>query len=338
MLRKAGAFGRFEGSKNRAKRVRPTLIAAAAATLALTSGVSADSLAQPRDASLERRAADYIRFREDVAAVEAAPLNSAATIRDAHKRLSTHHSKALSSGWTAYAALVAADSPAFKKALEKEIEDGKFNGMKGRDALLARIAQEPGYVRGLDGASEAVNTVLSMAASDAARFSKLGEDYKKQAYAMQKTKWGMAKLPAPSSRLSEADAYGNSRGEASAPDLPGATENGVTQPKLASAGEAWSPEWGKGGGGRMNGENAAALMDRILNLAVRYSAGGTNEKLVETYSKNDRAEQCLHMASLTLRQCIAATRAPYEEAFCLGEHGMIDPGECVGWIASAGGS
>jgi hypothetical protein len=43
------------------------------------------------------------------------------------------------------------------------------------------------------------------------------------------------------------------------------------------------------------------------------------------------------MARLTLRQCIAATRAPYEEAFCIGEHALNDVSACLGWVASAGG-
>jgi hypothetical protein len=42
------------------------------------------------------------------------------------------------------------------------------------------------------------------------------------------------------------------------------------------------------------------------------------------------------MNTLTLRQCIAATRAPYEEAFCLGEHALIDTAHCVGWVADDG--
>ncbi|MEZ5929016.1 MAG: hypothetical protein R3C55_11145 [Parvularculaceae bacterium] len=40
------------------------------------------------------------------------------------------------------------------------------------------------------------------------------------------------------------------------------------------------------------------------------------------------------MATLTLRQCIAATRTPYEEAFCLGEHALIDTASCVGWVVA----
>jgi hypothetical protein len=315
---------------------RPVLIAAAAATVALTSAVSAESLAQPNDDSLERRAAAYVLFREDVAALEATPFTSGEVTREAHRRLAAHDSKALSSGWVAYAALVAADTPGFRAALENELEDAKFEGLKGRDALFAQMAKDPYYVKRMSGAGAATDRVLSMAAADAARFNALGEAFKNQAYAMQKTKWGMVKLGAPAARLDDADAYARKRGVASAPDLPAETDKGVTQPKLASASGAWSPDWGKSASGRMNGENAEVIMTRVLNLAVRYAAGGSNERFVETYARNDRAESCLSMATLTLRQCIAATRSPYEEAFCLGEHALNDVAGCVGWVAGAG--
>lgn len=316
---------------------RPALIAAAAATLALTSAVCAESLAQPRDDSLERRAADYVRYREDIAAIEATPFTSAEVTREAHRRLSAHDAKHLSSGWVAYAALVAADTPGFRDALQDELEDAKYNGMKGRDALFAQLAQDPFYVRRLGGAAAATDRVIAMAAADATRFSALGEAFKAQAYAMQKTKWGMGKLSAPSARLDDADSYARGRGEPATPSLPAATDKGVTQPMLASASGAWSPDWGKSASGRLNGENAEVIMTRVLNLAARYAAGGMNEKLADVYARNDRANNCLSMASLTLRQCIAATRAPYEEAFCLGEHGLNDVAGCVGWVAGAGG-
>ena len=309
-----------------------SLIAVAAAAVALTTGVSAESLAQPSDDSLERRAADYIRYREDVAVIEATPFTKAEVTREAHRRLAAHDAKGLSSGWVAYAALVAADTPSFRKALEDELDD------KGRDALFAQMAQDPGHVRRLAGATEASDRVLAMAAADVSRVLALGEVFKAQAYAMQKTKWGVVKLAPAPSRLDDADAYARGRGQAAAPTLPASTEKGVTQPMLASADQAWSPEWGKSASSRMNGDNAEVIMLRVLNLAARYSAGGMNGQFVEAYAKNDRANNCLSMASLTLRQCIAATRAPYEEAFCLGEHALIDVGQCVGWVAGAGGS
>lgn len=313
---------------------------AAAASFAAAGAVSAESLAQPREDSLERSAAAYVRYREDVAAIEATPFKSAETTREAHRRLSTHDSKALSAGWVAYAALVAADTPEFVEALQDEMEDGKASGgLKGKDAFFAKLAQDPSYARKLKGAGAAGDRVLAMTAADVARVTTLGEAFKSQAYAMQKTGWGKAKLSAPSARLDEADAYGRQRPAVEPPALSATTEKGVTAPMLASTAGAWAPDWGAKSSAGLNGEaNAQVILDRVLNLAARYAVGGVNQKMVEAYAKNDRAEQCLAMSTLTLRQCIAATRTPYEEAFCLGEHALIDVADCVGWVAGAGGS
>jgi hypothetical protein len=80
MLRCVWLAGTVQRSRRRAKasaQGRPVAIAATILGLALTTAVSAESLAQPRETALERRAADYIRFREDVTAIEATPFDSA---------------------------------------------------------------------------------------------------------------------------------------------------------------------------------------------------------------------------------------------------------------------
>ena len=89
----------------------------------VATGVSADTLAQPKDTSLERAAADYVRFREDVAAIEGLKFDNANVTREAHRRLAAHDPEGLSAGWVAYAALVAADTPEFAEALKKENEE-----------------------------------------------------------------------------------------------------------------------------------------------------------------------------------------------------------------------
>lgn len=326
----------------RSVKTRPPFLTALIIGAALTGGVSAESLAQPGETALEQRAANYVRFREDIAAIEATPFDSAKTTREAHKRLSAHTSKDLSSGWVAYAALVAADTPAFADALKKEVNSSKRDrsGLKGADAFLARLSADPTYARKLKGADEAVDKVLAMTAHDAARITALGEAFKTQAYAMQNTNWGKSRIAASSARLSEAAAFAKQRGAVAAPMLPVSTTKGVTAPSLTSADGAWAPDWGSQAAPMAaNAEpNAQVIMDRVLNLAARYAVGGVNEKIVDVYAKNDRADQCLSMASLTLNQCIAATRTPYEEAFCLGEHALNDVSGCLGWVAGADAS
>jgi len=315
-----------------------SLIAAAASVIAFaaTSGVSAESLAQPRDTALERQAAEYIRFRADVAEIEKTPFTNAKVTREAHRLLSSHDSQALSSGWVAYAALVAADTPSFRAALEKRVKKSKRrkDRLTGKDAFFADLAHDPSLPRKLDGAGEAISRILAMTMEDATRFNKLGESFKQQAYAMQKTKWGVARLSKSSARLSEADSFAHSRGPATSPTFASVTDDGLTAPTLSSADSSWDPNWGSSAGkGGLKEPNAQVIMDRVLNLAARYSFGRLNAKTVKVYAKNDHSNQCLHFANITLKQCIAATRTPYEEAFCLGQHGLNDTAGCIGWVA-----
>jgi hypothetical protein len=336
--RRAGKISALSASSPQVSRVSGGAMTTAAAlfAFAVTGAVNAESLAQPRDTALERSAANYIAFRDDIAAIEATPFNSAETTREAHRRLSAHNSTDLSAGWVAYAALVAADTPEFKEALQKEVNGKKKRGSKlsGPDAFFAKLAEDPGYPRTLPGANDAIKRVLAMTTQDTTRFIELGEAFKSQAYAMQKTSWGKSKIPSGTVRLSDADAYARKRPAATAPSLASVTEKGVTAPSLASTTSNWDPNWGaQAGAGKMTEPNAQVIMNRVLNLAARYAVSGVNEKTVSVYAKNDKSDLCLSMATLTLKQCIAATRAPYEEAFCLGEHGLNDVATCVGWVA-----
>ncbi len=317
---------------------RAALIALCAGFAA--TGVSADTLAQPRNNALERAAADYIRFREDVAAIEKSPFDGASVTREAHRRLASHDSKKLSSGWVAYAALVASDVPEFAEALQKEVKSGKrHRGLKGKDAFLSKLSQNPSYPRQLKGADKAIDAILTMTAQDGARINALGEAFKSQAYAMQKTKWGKKRIGAGTARLNDAREYGRSRPAPSMPELTRSENGGVVAPSLASASGNWAADWGESArAGAATEPNADVIIDRVLNLASRYSVSTLNDKVVEVYAKNDRSERCLSMAKLTLDQCIAATRSPYEEAFCLGEHGLKDIATCTGWVAGAGAS
>lgn len=318
-------------------------ILAACAGLAAT-GVNADTLAQPKDDSLERAAADYIRFRDDIVAIEALPFDSAEITRDAHRRLGAHAPDKIASGWVAYAALVAADTPEFAEALKQEMKKkgSRRKGiLGGRDGLIANLSSDPQFVRNMDGAEQAIAAVLAMTAQDGARITALGEAFKAQAYAMQKTKWGKQPLRVSSTeRISEATQFGKGRGTAPAPQFERLNEDGVVAPALASAKTgAWDPNWGEAAPtGHMSEANAEVIMARVLNLAARYSTETLNPKIVSVYAKNNKSQRCLEMSKLTLDQCIAATRTPYEEAFCLGEHALNDIAICTGWVGDSSSS
>jgi hypothetical protein len=333
----ADAAARFAPLTARRRTAPKHLVIAAALAVGFAvTGVSADTLAQPKDEALERTAANYIRFREDVSAIEAMTFDNAKVTREAHRRLAAHDSSELSSGWVAYAALVAADTPEFADALKKEMKKKKRrNELGGAKGLLSHLAQDPSYARKLPGAKAATAAILAMTAHDGARIAALGEAFKTQAYAMQKTKWGKQRIAGSQERIKDASAYRRKRGAATAPALVHSSEGGVIAPSLASANANWDANWGEDApASAMSEKNAQVIMDRVLNLAARYSTGTLNATVVSAYAKNNKSDRCLSMAKLTLDQCIAATRTPYEEAFCLGEHGLNDIATCVGWVGA----
>src|SRR5206468_3338808 len=42
-----------------------------------------------------------------------------------------------------------------------------------------------------------------------------------------------------------------------------------------------------------------------------------------------RPASCMRIAKLNLYQCLASAGPQYEDIYCLGQHAMIDPGQCV---------
>ena len=334
-----GASGTVHAMRGGGSGKISLLAAAAVYAFAVTIGLNASSLAQPTNVSLENQASAYIQFREDVAEIEATPFTSAEVTRAAHRLLAAHNSDDLSSGWVAYSALLVAETEAFSKGIRDQVKSRKRKKgtrLKGRDALLANLSEDASFARTLPGANEAIERVLTMTVNDGARIMSLGESFKTQAYSMQKTKWGKKRISSGTQRLSEAQSFANDRVLAPAPMLQSTEKGGVWTPLLAEPGTAWSPQWGEGDAGAASlGKNADVIMDRVLNLAARYSIDALNPKFVEVYAKNTKSDRCLSLSVLTLKQCIAATRMPYEEAFCLGEHGLNDVAGCIGWVADS---
>jgi len=295
---------------------------------------------------LELRALDYIRYRTDVAHLETQVFDNAGITREAHKRLAAHDSTALVTGWMAYAALIAADTPAFADAIMAEVHGKKPKKKKrrrrnkdapleGKHAFIAKLSEDPYFPTTLEGADEAIAEVMRMVARDYARVTSVGENFKEQAYSMQKTRWGKRKIGSGSDRIAEAEYYAESRPGMAMPIFEKIENHGVMMPGITTASDAvWVPDWGFETASRTTPVSGTdPVIARILNLAARYTVDNLNDQVIISYAKNPKAEQCLSLSKLTLKQCIAATRTPYEEAFCLGEHGLKDVAGCVGWVA-----
>lgn len=301
--------------------------AAAAGSAATSTTAAAAALATP----LELSAVRYIEFRGDVAAVEISEMSGPSVMRDIHHRLASHDPSTLSSGWVAYAALVAADTPEFAASIQERIATPEQ-----KEAFLEQMRLDPRSLRNLSGADEALDAVMQMAASDASKINEVGQIYMDRGYSMQNVGWAKQKLSEGMSRVYAAREFASTRQPTMTTALPASLEAGVQRPGLSDTVEEWQASWAAVEAVPAINPRATPIMDRVLVLAARYSVGGLNERMVEVYAKSDQSRRCLNMAKLMFDQCMAATRTAYEEAFCIGKHGLNDVSGCVGWVAGAG--
>lgn len=85
---------------------------------------------------------------------------------------------------------------------------------------------------------------------------------------------------------------------------------------------------------RVNATRGEAL-DRMSAVAALQALGAVdaNQSAVSRLISDPRSRDCLEMAQLQLYQCMSAARFRYENAFCLGQHGLRDVGMCIGAVA-----
>ncbi len=311
-----------------------SIIAVAACATPTEAPIETPRMASPTPAMtlLEETAARYVVLRSDIEHIQTNRAENASGMRDAHLRLASFDPNQMAGSWVAYAALVAADTPAFADAIAAATDT-----QQEREAFLRTLRDNPASVRSLPGANEAMRSIREVAARDATRIHALGERFIDDAYAMQKVGWATQKIPQNGSmRVRSAVDYASSRVvppyRISSHQF---TTGGTIRPNLMAA-NAWTPAWSADTVPAKAAPRSGTMMTRALVLAARYATGDLQPTHLANYAKSKTSKRCFVNAKLNLDQCIAATRTPYEEAFCLGEHGLNDVSYCVGWVASAG--
>ncbi|MEM9421691.1 MAG: hypothetical protein AAF986_04150 [Pseudomonadota bacterium] len=288
--------------------------------------------ASPPVPIMEMSAAPYIFLRGDVAHLEGMTLKSDKSTRDAHFRLSSYSSKDVAAAAVAYAALVAADTPAFAKTIE-----AKTKKRKHRQAFMEELNANPAMVRDLDGAQDAIDAILAVFARDATRIEQLGDRYIDQAYQLQKLSWASRKLPTDGmTRVRSAEEWSASRRWPVMRALPASSgKTGIKKPNL-NAEMMWHDSWSKVAKEATLDPKANVMVTKALVLGTRYALGDVKPGHLNSFATSKTTNRCMRSARLMLDQCMAATRNAYEEAFCIGTHGLHDVSRCVGWPSNAG--
>lgn len=280
-------------------------------------------------AMIEYAAQPYIQFRQDIDFVSSEMPKDAESMREVHLRLASHDTRAMAGSWIAYAAMVAADSPAFAKAIQKQVKE------KGAEAFAAELEASPGIVRNLPGADQAISAIMTFAASDAGKIRGAGDAYIAQAYDIQKVAWARKTIAEDGmARVDEALTFAARRDW---PNYAGRevvrTRAGTLRPNLVSY-ASWSNDWAD----KASADPSArpgTIVSKALVLGAHYAMNTANQEHMAAFATSKKSERCFTSAKMNLDQCIAATRTPYEEAFCLGQHALNDMSSCVGWPAGA---
>ena len=220
----------------------------------------------------------------------------------------------LVAGEVAYAALVALQDPAF-------VADVRRMAARSPD-FAERLLASPSEVMTLGGAQRAAATVDGVLQQRSDAVAKAGRAVKQAAYDVQHQPWSRVFVADPQVVLARvkqesAEARGTERGQM------GRLYRSVSSVAPGSYVDAAPSD----------------LVTRGLTLAalaVLGQAGDDNADRLEPLLVDTASAYCLHMAKLNLFQCMAVAGPQYEDLYCVGQHGMMDTGRCVGSSAQAG--
>jgi hypothetical protein len=304
--------------------------------------------AAPASGALRTALNAYAAYQTDVSELRSSRIANDGDLEGALDRVARHNRDSLTHGWVAYGGYTAAQSPAFVQGVRDAAQ------YYGRDAVIWAIAADPRYARGLRGGNEATRMLLDAATSDGARIIAVADRYQEMAYDLQRQRWANAVAPQQAARVQRIRSLG-------APGAPVAAIPDSVSPRLTVAALSMSPTsdpsafggrrfWDAVRGGaevvevtstpvtyqwRVHAPRGEAL-DRMASLAALQALDATDNAHTSAVSQlmhDQRSRDCLEMAQLQLYQCMSAARFRYENAFCLGQHGLRDVGLCIANVA-----
>lgn len=258
--------------------------------------------------------AEAAAFRSYMAEAQTIPttFKSGAEIEKALEVAGGYHHEQLMRGAVVAGAAAALGEPSFVEALRAIPED--------RKAMLAdMIARNPWMVISLAGAPAAAARVEEAVGGPAARLAANGAAVKQFAYDMQKQAWSKEVSPHHADILKTARTLSETSRKATPEEIAAfraLLETPAAPPALpVSEPQAYS-----------------RLTLRALAVAAMTALGQSREENLAllTYAMAEPdSDQCLRMAKLNLFQCLAVAGPRYEDVFCLGQHLVIDTGQCV---------
>ncbi len=302
---------------------------------------------EPAEANLQTAVTAYAAYQSDVSELRASGMSNADDLETALDRVARHNRDELTRGWVAYGSSIATQSPAFVQGVRDAAD------YYGRDAVIWAVTVDPSYARGLRGGQEATRMLLDSANADAARIVAVADRYQELAYALQRQRWARSVAPQQAARVQRVRSLGREGSPDDAVPATWAPRLTVTALSVQPASDPtayggrrfWDAVQGNAevvevaatpsATYRVNATRGEAL-DRMAAVAAlrALDAVDTHQSAVSRLINDPRSRDCFEMAQLQLYQCMSAARFRYENAFCLGEHGLRDIGQCIGNVAT----
>ena len=265
-------------------------------------------VAFPRGAA--EAAGAFDGYMHAVAAIDAG-FRSGQGVAEALQKAAAYDPRQLEEGMIAYGAMAAMQSARFVYGVMDIAADAR-----SRRELADRLMANPEEAERLPGAREAGGLAWSAIQREARPVVTSGYAIKQASYDVQHQSWSIAKVADQTDRLAQAKALSHTPVPAREGDVarvirqiadldarPGDAEDGITP--------------------------VAAHSLALAALAILDEAGGPDPDRLEPVTTEQISAQCLKMAKLNLFQCLSVAGPEYEDIYCLGQHAVLDTGQCV---------
>jgi hypothetical protein len=214
----------------------------------------------------------------------------------------------------AYAAILALQDPTFVQTVRGYAADPS-----NRIALRDQIIANPNAVVNLAGAESAAGLIVAGLGGEGQRMLISGRAVKQAAYDVQHQAWSKKDVADRPGRLINARTLSTSPMMGDAADIMMLSQAYTGAAPMSVIGQQAPPPW-------------SPLVIRgmaVAALAALGEAGDANLVNIDAISDEQSSGYCLKMAKLNMYQCLAVSKPHYEDIFCLGQHIMIDTGQCM---------
>ena len=253
--------------------------------------------------SVVEAAASYRFYMREAGGIDAG-FDSGTGVAQSLRLGASYEPKALSRGAVAYAAMVALQDERFVEQVRRASADPA-----AREALVAALTEQPYRAVGLPGADRVAGRISAALGAEGLKVRDAGRAVKQAAYDVQHYRWSKLEVSSRVERLAEAKTLSLSPLTAPEDDL---------RTLVAYEGEE-----------SVDNPLRTTVIGRGLALAAMAVMGEADEATAKELMTDPECASCLRMAKLNLFQCLAVSKPVYEDVFCLGQHILIDTGDCI---------